>query len=92
MADFKNNKDSKLNEIKVSLNLDPHVMGDGDRSPAGSAQWRLTGFQADIAKRKKEQGKRGIEVKSRQKEVQTAELELRTCCFCFGGLAFVGQA
>lgn len=47
MADFKNNKDFKLNEIK-----------------------------ADIASRKKELAKSTTMMKTRQKEVQTAELEL----------------
>ncbi|TXT15793.1 hypothetical protein VHUM_00296 [Vanrija humicola] len=48
MDDFKNNKDSKLKEIK-----------------------------ADIANKKKELGKQTTQVKLRQKEVQTVELELQ---------------
>jgi len=41
--------------------------------------------QADIAKRKKEVGVRTLEVKSRQKAAQTAELELRECISDAGG-------
>ena len=63
MNDFKNNKDSKLKEIKVGF----------------SAECALADDQADIAKRKKEVGVRTLEVKSRQKASQTAELELRKC-------------
>jgi len=63
MNDFKNNKDSKLKEIKVG----------------SSAECALADDQADIAKRKKEVGVRTLEVKSRQKASQTAELELRKC-------------
>ncbi|OXG15252.1 nuclear condensin complex protein [Cryptococcus neoformans Tu401-1] len=48
MADFKNNKDSKLNEIK-----------------------------ANITSKKKELGKKTLQVKTRQKAIQTAEFELQ---------------
>lgn len=66
MADFKNNKDSKLKEIKVSSAVRPIGV-------------ELTARQADIASKKKELGKQTLQVKTRQKEVQTAELEIRKC-------------
>lgn len=36
--------------------------------------------KADIASKKKELGKKTLAVKTRQKEVQTADLELRAYC------------
>lgn len=63
MDDFKNNKDSKLKEIKVSY------CSLRRSAPAQD--------QADIANKKKELGKQTTQVKTRQKEVQTVELELR---------------
>jgi structural maintenance of chromosome 2 len=62
MDDFKNNKDSKLKEIKVSCLA--HESGQADH-------------QADIVSKKKELGKQTTQVKTRQKEIQTIELELR---------------
>jgi len=62
MDDFKNNKDSKLKEIKV--NSTAKVMS-------------VTDSQTDIANKKKELGKQTTQVKTRQKEIQTIELELR---------------
>lgn len=65
MADFKNNKDSKLNEIKVC-----HL--------SFSRRMELMNFpQADIVNKKKSLGKQTLQVKTNQKAVQTAELELR---------------
>jgi structural maintenance of chromosome 2 len=63
MDDFKNNKDSKLKEIKVSW-VTRHCAGKAD-------------LQTDIANKKKELGKQTTQVKTRQKEIQTIELELR---------------
>ena len=66
MDDFKNNKDSKLKEIKVRTD------------PKRSGQLlRRADQQADIASKKKELAKQTMQVKARQKEVQTSELEIR---------------
>lgn len=65
MADFKNNKDSKLTELRVSTAESSQAHADD---------------QATIATKKKELQKRTTELKTRQKEAQTAELELGEYC------------
>jgi hypothetical protein len=67
MDDFKNNKDAKLNEIKVRRHT--------GMLSAVCCSCPLA-RQASIVKQKKESTKQGVALKAGQKSMQTTQLEL----------------
>jgi hypothetical protein len=70
MDEFKNNRESKLGELKV-------WEGDSNEFTPGMCMAQILRCQADIAKKKAELNKQTSAFKTLQREGQTAELELR---------------
>ena len=68
MADFKNNKEGKIDELKVG----------GDHSFAFSGFLTHLSLQKQVTKQKSDLQKHTAQMKIQQKEVQTAGLELGT--------------
>jgi structural maintenance of chromosome 2 len=68
MDEFKNNKEGKTEELKVTI-----------RIPFSGGVYSTQPSQANIQKQKAALQKQAVRVKTQQKEMQTATLELGPC-------------